>query len=340
MISYILPTRNRSALLIRAIDSCLGAGTPTVPTCVIVVDGGGTDGTETELRARYRGDSRVKIVKQNTDSSGFMNACFQGVEGVESRFVTFMYDDDVLSPFIGQMYEPVVSGDSDFVVGFGAVTPALEIRNFHPVDSMRRYDPKFVIEQYFGARDLPYTELPVSPICCLTNKEHLIEWRSEIMAFASKTPLRQYLMLERNIGPDLIIYLSGLLRSTKDVTVCFTTIAQFSAHPDSMTIRYNALDLSIGYWLARLFVIDKLVARRELELMARCAGHHLGVGILLAARSAANRKGTFLRGVLAEIASLIRSLAAAGQLQRASAHMARLAMRRAKLGATALTTPE
>jgi hypothetical protein len=268
-----------------------------------------------------------------------MNACFQGIDLVESRFVTFMYDDDVLSPFIGQMYEPVVSGDSDFVVGFGAETPAHEVRNFHPVGVMRHYKPKFVLEQYFGARDMPFTALPVSPICCLTKKEHILEWRSEVVAFASRTPLRQYLMLERNVGPDLIIYLSGLLISNKDVTVCFTTVAQFSTHPDSMSIRYNALDLSVGYWLARLFVIDKLIARRELELAVRCAGHHIGVGILLAARSAANRKGTLLRGVLAELASLIRSLAAVGQLPRALAYTVRLATRRATRG-SALTTPE
>jgi glycosyltransferase involved in cell wall biosynthesis len=337
MISYILPTRNRGALLARAIESCLHAGTPTAPTQVIVVDGG-TDETERELRARYNGDSRVKVLKQDSHSPGFMGACFMGVDAVESRFVTFMYDDDVLSPFIGQMYVPVVSGDSDFVLGFGAVAPALEVRNFHPVGVMRQFDPKYVLEQYFGGRDLPCTALPMSPICCLTNREHIIEWRKEVSTFASRTPLRRYLMLERNIGPDEIIYLSGLLRSTKDVTVCFTTVAQFSAHPDSMSVRYKALDLSIGYWLGRLFVIDKLVSRRELDLAARCAGYLLATGVVLAARAAANRKGSFLRGILAELADLIRSLAAVGQLRQALAYSARHARRRTVQGA-ALTSP-
>jgi glycosyltransferase involved in cell wall biosynthesis len=339
MISYILPTRNRCELLLRAVDSCLRAGSLAAPTRVIVIDGGSTDGTESELRARYCGDDPVKIVQQKSDSPGFMNACFQGVDVVDTRFVTFMYDDDVLSPFIGQIYEPVVSGKSDFALGFGAVTPALEVRTFQPVGVMERHGPHFVLEQYFGGRDLLYTELPMSPICCLTTREHIIDWRSEVIDFASRTALRRYLMLERNIGPDLIIYLSGLLRSTKDVTVCFTTVAQFSAHPDSMSIRYRALDLSIGYWLARVFVIDKLVAERKLDLAARCGGWLLATGVVLVARAASNRKKDYLSGVLSELIGLVRSLAAIGVLHGAFLHIAQLVRRRIRKG-TALTTPE
>jgi glycosyltransferase involved in cell wall biosynthesis len=340
MISYILPTRNRCALLLRAVDSCLSVGTLETPISVIVIDGGSSDGTETELRARYGGDKSVKIVQQREDSPGFMNACFEGVDLVGAPFATFMYDDDVLSPFIGQLYEPVVSGHSDFVIGFGAVMPAIEVRNFQPVGVMRRYDPQFVLDQYFGGRELPYTELPVSPICCLTTREHIIEWRSDVINFASARPLRRYLMLERNIGPDLIIYLSGLLRSNKDVTVCFTAIAQFSAHPDSMTVRYRNLDLSIGYWLARVFVIDKLVVQREFELAARCAGWLLATGTVLAMRAAVHGKGAFLGGVLSEVANMLRSMAAVGHLQRTLFHGARYALRRIRQGASPLTSPE
>jgi hypothetical protein len=339
MISYILPTRNRCELLLRAIDSCLRAATLTAPTQVIVVDGGSTDGTAGALRERYNGDPRVRILQQDPASPGFMNACFQGVDAVATPFVTFMYDDDVLSPYIGDMYGPVLSGEADFVFGFGAITTSSDVRTFQPLAVFKRHDPKFILAQYFGARDLPFTALPASPICCLTSREHILEWRDEVISFCSKTPLRRYLMMKRNIGPDQMIYLSALLRSALDISVCFTAVAQFSAHQESMSVRYNKLDLSVGYWLSRVYVIDKLIAAGEFELAARCAGFLLVRGVDLAARAVRDRNGAFARGVLAELGGLTRSLAGNGYLRPALAHSARSAARIARHW-PALTTPE
>jgi glycosyltransferase involved in cell wall biosynthesis len=339
MISYILPTRNRCALLVRAIDSCLAAGSSVAPTEVIVIDGGSTDGTPGELENRYGGNRRVRTLQQDSRFPGFMNACFQGVAAVDNPFVTFMYDDDVLSPYIGQMYLPLISGESDFVLGLGAVAPSDRVFSFEPAAVPQRYDSRLVLEQYFGGSSLPCGALPASPICCLTTREHLIDWQQEVLAFAAKTQLRRYLMLERNIGPDQMIYLSGLLRSSGDVSVCLSTVAQFSTHSDSMSMTYQMLDLSIGYWLGRIFVIDKLVARRDFALAARCGGHLIARGVILAARATVSRKGAYLFAILKEMAGLVRSLAAIGQLGRAFGYCVRAATRRVLVGRV-LTAPK
>src|SRR5215831_3601614 len=97
VITFILPTRNRKQFVRRAIDSCLSCESETVSPCVIVIDGESDDGTFTDLQSAYAGDTRVQLL-QNSKSTGFMNTCFQGVELVKSKWVTFMYDDDVLSP--------------------------------------------------------------------------------------------------------------------------------------------------------------------------------------------------------------------------------------------------
>ena len=101
-VTFILPTRNRKHFVRRAIDSCRACESEMVSARVIVIDGESDDGTFMDLNQVYEHDDRVQLL-QNSKSAGFMNTCFQGVELVKSKWVTFMYDDDVLSPYFVDM---------------------------------------------------------------------------------------------------------------------------------------------------------------------------------------------------------------------------------------------
>ena len=333
-ISFILPTRNRVAVLRRAVESCISLSSHGIDPLVIVIDGGSSDGSLDDMRTRYNGDRRVQLVSQCPESSGFMNACFLGTTLVHTKFVTFMYDDDVLSPFIATMYAPVLENRAEFVMGFGRVGPVDEVIKFRPLPDPVPADPITVLEQYFGARDLPYTAVPVSPICCLTTLDHLQEWDRRVQQFASRGFLRRHLMLGRNIGPDLMLYMTGLLRSTGGVSVCYGTVAQFSTHPDSMTVRFDALDLDIGYWLARLSVFQDIVGRGDTRLAAACGGYLLARGAAFILGGLASRKFRYVTALVGEVRGLTTSLLGARLMLPALRRAVADAVRRATRGPT------
>jgi len=79
-------------------------------------------------------------------------------------------------------------------------------------------------------------------------------------------------MLKRNIGPDLMIYLLSLVRQTTGaVPVAVAVVAQFSAHPASMSIRYGSSELRIGYWLAKIWAFEFMCHTERRHEAAICA---------------------------------------------------------------------
>lgn len=87
-ISVVIPTRNRSSLLRRAIQSCLDQG----PYCgeVVIVDDHSTDNTF-DVVLDFR-DSRVRYLK--SESEGAPAARNHGVRACTSELIKFLDDDD------------------------------------------------------------------------------------------------------------------------------------------------------------------------------------------------------------------------------------------------------
>ncbi|HEU4663097.1 MAG TPA: glycosyltransferase [Dokdonella sp.] len=94
--SVIIPTHDRSAPVVRAIDSVLAADMGEALD-VIVVDDASTDGTAEALDARYRDEPRVRIVRldSNRGPSGARNA---GLAIARGDYVLFLDSDDELLP--------------------------------------------------------------------------------------------------------------------------------------------------------------------------------------------------------------------------------------------------
>jgi glycosyltransferase involved in cell wall biosynthesis len=258
-LTFILPTRNRRQVVGRAIESCLQADQPPdVSVKVLVVDGNSTDGSFEELQQRYGQDARVRLVRQQ-GPKGFMAACFFAVPLVQTPFATFMYDDDVLSPFWGDLPREMGRRGDDFVMGFSGEAGMDEVFPFERVTRLRVATQSFLLRAYFGfGRQLSRFVLPFSPICCLTRTDCLRDWLGEVERFTRSRPLREYFMMQRAAGPDLMIYLHSIANHPGEITVFDGPMAQFSTHSASLTSELETTDLTLGYWLAHVWLCNRL----------------------------------------------------------------------------------
>ena len=94
-VSVIIPTYNRCAMLLEAIDSVLAQSTPAFE--LIVIDDGSTDGTnETEHLARLAETTRIEI--ERIDHRGPAAARNRGVAIARAPLIAFLDSDDLWSP--------------------------------------------------------------------------------------------------------------------------------------------------------------------------------------------------------------------------------------------------
>ena len=92
-VSVIIPTHNRRAMLLEAIDSVLAQSTPAFE--LIVIDDGSTDETAEQLE-RLTETTRIEI--ERTDHRGPAAARNRGVAIARAPLVAFLDSDDLWSP--------------------------------------------------------------------------------------------------------------------------------------------------------------------------------------------------------------------------------------------------
>ena len=91
LVTVIVPTYNRPALLQQTLASVLAQTYPALE--IIVVDDGSTDETATLLET-YRG--RVQVIRQA--NRGLSAARNRGIAAAQGVFLTFLDDDDLIAP--------------------------------------------------------------------------------------------------------------------------------------------------------------------------------------------------------------------------------------------------
>ena len=301
-ITFILPTLNRKNWVTRAIDSCLSCEGNTVKPYVIVIDGESEDGTYDYLMEVYRHNTRVQILK---NANSFMEACFYGVGLIKTKLATFMYDDDVLSMHFKDMVAYMLEHKKDFIMGYGQVCNVEKIYPFKPVTDFKHYPNLKLFLGYYGYQDaIAYTFLPVSPICCVAKADLLREWVNHVTGFAQIYRMREYFMLQKNIGPDLMIYLLSILTNKNEVCVASATVAQFSAHPTSMTVTYETYmntDLAIGYWLAKIWAFEYLLKMNHKRESAKCASYLILSGMKILMRKIRKKRLEWSLSIMKEV---------------------------------------
>ena len=273
-ITYILPTRNRRQWIQRAIDSCLAVDNSALTSRIIVIDGESDDGSYEELQRVYANQPRV-LLMQHSKTAGFMPTCFAGVPLVKTEWVTWMYDDDILSPYIEDIVAKMLDQRLNFVMGYGKQIPVEEVYAFQPITKIGKFPSIEVLLAYYGrGESLDYNDMPLSPICSVYRNSLLQKWALEIQRFANLTSMRHYFMLKRNIGPDLMMYLMNMLEN-KEMLLASHVVGQFSEHAVSMTVVFGTSYTDVGYWLAKRWAFDRLCERREDKGAAAVAGSYL-----------------------------------------------------------------
>lgn len=304
-ITFILPTRNRRKWVMRAIDSCLACENGLIKPRVIVIDGQSEDNTFVDVQETYGSDGRVELVQQEKNE-GFMSACFQGVDLVRTEFSTFMYDDDVLSPYFGTMISYMFRQQRRFIMGYGGEYDANDLYPFKRIHEFNDYSPLRLLLGYFGHTEyINYSGLPANPICCVVTTDSLRKWVGQVNRFAKKNRVREYFMLKRNIGPDLMIYLLAILEDRGEVSVASAIVAQFSVHSNAMSMRYGERELTVGYWLAKIWAFERLCERENREESAICAAYLILYGARILLRRLGKAQLAWSGSICVEIAGIL-----------------------------------
>jgi glycosyltransferase involved in cell wall biosynthesis len=111
-IAVLIPTKNRLALLERALASVYGSS--VLPEEVIVVNDGSTDGTREYLEREARRRAGLKIIHR--DKSGGVNAARNaGTRIAESEWIYWLDDDDEMIPTFIERGRPLLRKMSEDV---------------------------------------------------------------------------------------------------------------------------------------------------------------------------------------------------------------------------------
>jgi GT2 family glycosyltransferase len=95
LVSVIVPTYNRAALVCRAIDSALQQTHLNIE--VLVIDDGSTDDTSAVIDRRFGSNSRVRYV--SIENGGVAHARNVGIENCTGDFIGFLDSDDYWLPW-------------------------------------------------------------------------------------------------------------------------------------------------------------------------------------------------------------------------------------------------
>lgn len=304
-ITFILPTRNRIDYVGRAIDSCLAAESSSLSVRVMVIDASSTNDCIEMLRERYRQQPAVEVLAQPPEAKGFMGACFFAVGRLETRFATFMYDDDVLSPYVGSMYQRMVAEGRVFAMGFGQTNRPDCVLPFRPISNWAYPGWWNLLLGWFGNTRWQYRSMPVSPVSCLVTSDMLRRWMVQVRNFAAVNAFRDYYVMRRNIGGDLMIFLLATIEARQGPLLAEEIVAQWSEHPDSMTVLAGHNDLFAGYWLARCWAVGYCASMGESQRAARLAGYVVVSGLAAAIAAKREGKSDLARDIVSEIRCVV-----------------------------------
>ena len=283
VVSFVVPTLNRSKYVLRAVHSCLKNDDENVCIEVVVIDSSSNDGSFEELQQEFSTDNRVKLL-QNPRGSGPIKSWLEGVESTSGDYFTFVWSDDLISPlFLKTLLKPLLDGSADVAIGFGKNELLDHESDFSPtLGQFSILDRREILLRYYRIA-LPKQSHPfiVSPTCSLFSAKDIQPWVAGVRDYCQQTQLRREIMWQSAIGPDLMLYLSSFSPDHFSVALTEKWTAQFSIHPESISIGSDPCKLDIGYWLARTWYIETYNNREKTSFLAQLFGPHLLRGLVI-----------------------------------------------------------
>ncbi|MHC1687003.1 MAG: glycosyltransferase family 2 protein [Methanothrix sp.] len=113
LVSVVIPTRNRIAMVIKCINSVLGSDYTNIE--LIIIDDASTDGTTEKLRAIY-GD-RIKLIRLERHSM-MVKSRNIGAKNAQGDYILFIDDDNIIDEFmITHLVECAESDKNNGMIG-------------------------------------------------------------------------------------------------------------------------------------------------------------------------------------------------------------------------------
>lgn len=219
---------------------------------LLIIDGNNDDRVVNLISDKFsKYKNSTKVIKQI--KKGFMNACFQSIDFVNTKFFTFMYDDDELSPYYGSLVKKSLKQNRTFYA-YGKVENLLS-KFIFAKPSIKFMDPKNILDQYFKFNLSREFIPPNSPICSVFRTNILKEWRFILEKSSQNDKYFDFYLMKKNIGPDLLLHLISLTNENQKILYSRNYIAKFSSHEKSMSIIYGNIYLGIGYFYTRVIYL-------------------------------------------------------------------------------------
>ena len=249
--SLILITKGR-----KDISACLNSifrNMEKLKFKLIIIDGNKNNLLKDNIQTSFLEKFDIKIYKQKKGK--FMRACFESIEYVDTKFFSFIYDDDVLSDYYHQIIHCSVVNNM-ITLGNGIIEDInKDIEFLEPNVNVNLSKIKF--EDYYLSFLSRKKNIPNSPICSFFKTDILTEWKNFLYKNCLKNKNYFDILLKRNIGPDLLIYLMSLNKE-KSIMSTNTIMAKFSHHEDSMSVKYGSESLIFGYLITKVLFFKSI----------------------------------------------------------------------------------
>lgn len=123
LVSVVIPTYNRAAFVLKAVNSCLAGGYGNIE--VVVVIDGSSDGTEALLWERAETDERIRLFPM--EHGGVSSARNHGLDRANGKYVCFLDDDDVLNEGALPLFvERAEALGTDVLIGYNTVKVTID----------------------------------------------------------------------------------------------------------------------------------------------------------------------------------------------------------------------
>tara|TARA_B100000029_G_scaffold315821_1_gene308223 strand:+ start:14603 stop:15601 length:999 start_codon:yes stop_codon:yes gene_type:complete len=250
---------------------------------------------------------KAKIIRQK--SKGIQIGCFESIPSIKTKYVVFLYDDDQLSNFIFKIYKSNIEEEKTFSFGYGVVKD-IKSKIFFKNLNENLINKNDALLGYFG-EDINKNEvfkksaekilLPLSPICTTYTLSFLKKWKKTVQSFVYKNSFRNFFLLKKEVGPDLLIYLMSIYNSKKIVKLYTPCSAKFSSHENSISIIYGSNFLRIGYWLSKICFFYVIKSQKN-NLSNKIYTYLITFGLFLLLRNIFNF--FYFKNILIEIIKL------------------------------------
>lgn len=255
-ITFILPTKNRPIQLKNFFKYHLKI-LKKIPHNFLVVDASNHKNYY-ENSKNLKQYKNINIIRQYT--KGIQKGCIEAIPYIKTEYSTFLYDDDYLGKYIIEIYKSNMKDKNAFSLGCGIIEKYSKKIEFKKL-KFSNVDKQQILLAYYGKKIslLEKNILPVSPICTSFETNFLKKWKNVLNKFVKNNSFRKLLFFEKDIGPDMLVYLMLINQSKKSVKLFTPYSVKFSSHSESISIIYGNSYLRIGYWLARIcyFQIDR-----------------------------------------------------------------------------------